>query len=69
LKLTEISTGEPESPNAPLSAAVTALAPAAVTPAPTFAANSEQPCHRAAARYLWAMLLIIFREFGNENWH
>jgi hypothetical protein len=52
-------------PNAPLRAAVmkcpvagTALAPAAVTavpPAPTSTANSEEPRHRAAARYLWAI--------------
>jgi hypothetical protein len=52
-------------PNAPLRAAVTALAPAAVTAvplAPTFTANSEEPRHRAAARYLWAMLLARIYE-------
>ncbi len=27
-----------------------------VPPAPTSVANDEEPCHRAAARYLWAML-------------
>ena len=37
-------------PNAPLRAAVTALAPAAVPPAPTSVANDEEPRHRAAAR-------------------
>ena len=52
-------------PNAPLRAAVTALAPAAVTAvplAPTFTANNEEPRHRAAARYLWAMLLARIYE-------
>jgi hypothetical protein len=52
-------------PNAPLRAAVTALAPAAVAavpPAPTSAANDEEPRHRAAARYLWAMLLARIYE-------
>ncbi len=61
-------------PNAPLRAAVTALAPAAVAssghlrpdglpvpPAPT-SANSDEPRHRAAARYLWAMLLARIYE-------
>ena len=48
-------------PNAPLRAAVTALAPAAVPPAPT-SANSDEPRHRAAARYLWAMLLARIYE-------
>ena len=43
-------------PNAPLRAVVTALAPAAVAPAPTSAATREEPRHRAVARYLWAML-------------
>ena len=49
-------------PNAPLRAAVTALAPAAVPPAPTSAADDEEPCHRVAARYLWAMLLARIYE-------
>lgn len=49
-------------PNAPLRAMVTALAPAAVPPAPTFAAHDEEPCHRSAARYLWAMLLARIYE-------
>jgi hypothetical protein len=62
-------------PNAPLRAAVTVLAPAAVAssghlrpdglpvpPAPTSAANSEAPPHRAVARYLWAMLLARIYE-------
>ena len=52
-------------PNAPLRAAVTALAPAAVTTvplAPTFTANGEEPRHRAAARYLGAMLLARIYE-------
>ncbi len=48
-------------PNAPLRTAVTALAPAAVPPAPT-SANSDEPRHRAAARYLWAMLLARIYE-------
>jgi hypothetical protein len=43
------------SPNAPLRAAVTALAPAPVT-APAAGTPDDAP-HRAAARYLWAMLL------------
>src|SRR5450759_3032586 len=43
-------------PNAPLRAAVTALAPVPV-PAPVDPAGvPEQAPHRAAARYLWAML-------------
>ena len=42
-------------PNAPLRAAVTALAPAPV-PAPA-AGTPEAAPQRAAARYLWAMLL------------
>lgn len=37
------------------------LAPAAVPPAPTIA-TSEEPRHRAAARYLWAMLLARIYE-------
>ena len=50
-------------PNAPLRAAVTALAPAAVPPAPTTSvANDEEPRHRAAARYLGAMLLARIYE-------
>ncbi len=44
-------------PHARLRAAVTAQAPDAVPPAPTSAATGEEPRHRAAARYLWAMLL------------
>jgi Putative transposase len=42
-------------PNAPLRAAVTALAPVPV-PAPAAGTPEDAP-HRAAARYLWAMLL------------
>jgi hypothetical protein len=42
-------------PNAPLRAAVTALAPMPV-PAPA-AGTSDATPHRAAAHYLWAMLL------------
>jgi hypothetical protein len=41
------------------------MAPAAgtaVPPAPTSAANDEEPRHRAAARYLWAMLLARIYE-------
>ena len=49
-------------PNAPLRSAVTALAPAAVPPAPTSSANDEQTSHRAVARYLWAMLLARIYE-------
>ncbi len=51
-------------PNASLRAAVTALAPVAVTPSPpaTNAAATEEPRHRAAARYLWAMLLARIYE-------
>ena len=49
-------------PNAPLRAAVTALAPAAVPPAPTSVANDEEPRHRTAARYLLAMLLARIYE-------
>ena len=49
-------------PNAALRAVVTALAPAAVSPAPTSAASSEEPRHRAVARYLWAMLLARIYE-------
>jgi len=33
-----------------------------VLPAPTFAANDEEPRHSAAARYLWAMLLARIYE-------
>ena len=47
-------------PNAPLRAAVTALAPASV-PAPAAGTPDEAP-HRAAARYLWAMLLARIDE-------
>mgnify|MGYP002813751958 CR=1 FL=1 len=49
-------------PNAPLRSVVTALAPAAVAPAPTSAATREEPRHRAVARYLWAMLLARIYE-------
>lgn len=52
-------------PNAPLRAAVTALAPAAVTavpPAPTSTADGDEPRLRTAARYLWAMLLARIYE-------
>ena len=42
-------------PNAPLRAAVTALAPVPM-PAPAAGTPEEAP-HRAAARYMWAMLL------------
>jgi len=41
---------------------VTALAPAAVSPAPTSAATHEESRHRAVARYLWAMLLARIYE-------
>jgi hypothetical protein len=46
-------------PNAPLRAAVTALAPAPVPPPPPAdsAGAQQASAHRAAARYLWAMLL------------
>jgi hypothetical protein len=47
-------------PNAPLRAAVTALAPLPV-PAPAAGTPDEAP-HRAAARYLWAMLLARIYE-------
>jgi len=33
-----------------------------VLPAPTFAANDEEPRHSAAVRYLWAMLLARIYE-------
>ncbi len=52
-------------PNASLRTAVTALAPAAVTavpPAPTSAADGDEPRLRTAARYLWAMLLARIYE-------
>ena len=62
-------------PNAPLRAVVTALAPAAVSPAPalcvpgmplrgpaTSAATREESRHRTVARYLWAMLLARIYE-------
>ena len=42
-------------------AVVTAHAPAAVPPAPTFATR-EEPRHRAIARYLWARLLARIYE-------
>jgi Putative transposase len=46
-------------PNAPLRAAVTALAPVPVPPPPPAdsAGAQQASAHRAAARYLWAMLL------------
>jgi hypothetical protein len=47
-------------PNAPLRAAVTALAPVPV-PAPTAGTPDDAP-HRAAARYLWAVLLARIYE-------
>ena len=50
-------------PNAPLRAAVTALAPGANTAPP--AANDEpaaEPAHRRAVRYAWAMLLARIYE-------
>jgi hypothetical protein len=56
-------------PNAPLRAAVTALAPEAVVTQPSSAVKSsgEEPFdtpHRSPARYLWAMLLArIFEAF------
>ena len=52
-------------PNAPLRTAVTALAPVAVIAAPPPAAEgaaAEEPAHRAAARYLWAILLARIYE-------
>ena len=49
-------------PNASLRSVVTALAPAAVPPAPASAASSEAPRHRAVARYLWARLLARIYE-------
>ena len=49
-------------PNASLRSVVTALAPAAVPPAPTSAASREEPRHRAVSRYLWAMLLARIYE-------
>ena len=44
-------------PNASLRSMVTALAPAAVPPAPTSVVTREEPHHRAVARYLWTRLL------------
>ena len=41
---------------------MTALAPAAVAPAPTSAVTREEPRHRAVARYLWAMLMARIYE-------
>jgi hypothetical protein len=51
-------------PNASLRAAVTAMAPVQVTaPPPAVAANTEEePRHRAASHYLWAMLLARIYE-------
>ncbi len=49
-------------PGARPAALVTALAPAAVRPAPTSAATSDEPRHRAVSRYLWAMLLARIYE-------
>jgi hypothetical protein len=50
-------------PNAPLRAAVTALAaePVIAEPKPS-AAEADEPRHRAASRYLWAMLLARIYE-------
>ena len=52
-------------PNASLRVAVTALAPVPIAPStpPADAAQTqEEPPHRAAARYLWAMLLARIYE-------
>ena len=49
-------------PNTSLRSVVTALAPAAVPLAPASAASSGEPCHRAASRYLWGMLLARIYE-------
>jgi hypothetical protein len=54
-------------PNAPLRAAVTALAPeaAAAQPSPPVETSGEEPAetpHRSPARYLWAMLLARIYE-------
>ena len=51
-------------PNSSLRAAVTAMAPVQViAPPPTVSANTdEEPHHRAASRYLWAMLLARIYE-------
>ena len=58
-------------PNAPWRAAVTALAPKPVPPVPApAAATPEQAPHRAAARYLWALLLARewdFRAFDRAE--
>ena len=52
-------------PNAPLRPVVTALAPAAVPPAPISVATRDLPRHRVVARYLWAMLLArIYEAFA-----
>ena len=52
-------------PNASLRVAVTALAPVAIAPSPPpadAAQTQEEPLHRAAARYLWAILLARIYE-------
>jgi hypothetical protein len=49
-------------PNAPLRAAVTALAPEAPAAQPTPVQTSEEAPHSCAARYLWAMLLARIYE-------
>jgi len=49
-------------PNAPLRAAVTALAPEALAAQPTPVQTSDGAPHRCAARYLWAMLLARIYE-------
>ena len=54
-------------PNAPLRAAVTALAPeaAAAQPSPPLESSGEEPAetpYRSPARYLWAMLLVRIYE-------
>ena len=48
-------------PNAPLRPAVTAMALPAATPAPA-APHADQPAHRRAARYAWAVLLARVHE-------
>ena len=48
-------------PNAPLRAAVTALAPAAA-PTPLPDPPAAEPAHRRAARYAWALLLARIYE-------
>ena len=52
-------------PNAPLRAAVTALAPVPVA-APAAGTSDDAP-HRTAARYLWAILLARIYGWTNEG--